>query len=192
MIHLVLASSSPYRQALLTRLRMPFEVYTADLDEKRLPNESIEEHVKRLSLEKSLAASQLYPHAYCIGSDEVAGLKNEILGKPLTHENAIKQLKSISGQTITFYKGLALVNASKNLEEYRLSTTHVTFHKLTDKMIESYLQKEKPYHCAASFQSETLGSALITQFESDDPTAIIGLPLINLTDMLMQAGIEIL
>lgn len=192
MIPLILASSSPYRRELLARLKLPFESYSSHIDETALENETFEEHVKRLSLAKAYEISKRFPNAFCIGSDEIAGLEKEILGKPLTHENAILQLKKVSGKTITFYTGVALINASLHYEDYRLSTTKIVFQKLTDHMIENYLQKEKPYQSAASFKSETLGVALIKRFEGNDPTALIGLPLIDLAQMLEQAGIRVL
>ena len=192
MTQIILASSSPYRKELLSRLRLPFEIFAPHIDEAPLLDESFEDHVKRLSLAKAHEVAKQFPHAYCIGSDEVAGLSNEILGKPLTHENAKAQLEKLSGKTVTFYTGVALVQASNHFEEYRLAMTHVTFRSLSDEMIEAYLQKEKPYHSSASFKSETLGSTLILRCESHDPTAIIGLPLIELTNLFEKAGISVL
>lgn len=192
MTHLILASSSPYRRELLARLQLPFESYSPHIDETALENETVEAHVKRLSLAKAHEISKRFPDLFCIGSDEIADLGKEILGKPLTHENAILQLKKVSGKTITFYTGVALVNAALDYEDYRLSTTKIVFRELNDRMIENYLQKEKPYHSAASFKSETLGVALTKRFEGNDPTALIGLPLIDLAEMLEQAGISVL
>lgn len=192
MSNLILASSSPYRRELLTRLRIPFESYSPDIDESALENESFEAHVKRLSLAKAYEASKRFPEAICIGSDEIAGFEKEILGKPLTHDNAILQLKKISGKTITFYTGLAVVKSASHHEDYRLSTTTITFREFNDQMIENYLHKEKPYHSAASFKWETLGIALTKRFEGNDPTALIGLPLIDLADMLEKAGLDVL
>lgn len=190
MTSLILASSSIYRKALLERLKVPFNTFSSDIDESRLPHETIPEMVKRLSIAKAKAALVAYPHSVCIGSDEVAALGDDILGKPLTHENALAQLSKMSGQEVVFYTGVSV--CSQTHEDYALSLTKVTFRTLNQEMIENYLLKEKPYESAGSFKSETLGSALITRFESDDPTAIIGLPLIKLCSMLQQAGIKLI
>lgn len=192
MTQLILASSSIYRKELLARLKVPFDTYSPEIDESRLDNESIHDMVERLSRAKAQAALAKYPHAVCIGSDEVAGLEETILGKPGTHENAIAQLTQMSGKQVIFYTGVCVSAPLKNYEVYHLSTTAITFRDLTQEMIENYLHKEKPYHSAGSFKSETLGSALINRFESDDPTAIIGLPLIKLSQMLEEAGIAVI
>ena len=189
---IVLASSSPYRQELLSRLKIPFTSYSPEIDETALPNENFEAHVKRLSIAKALAASLQFPDALCIGSDEIAGLNSEILGKPLTHENAVLQLRKMSGQTVTFYTGVCITIKRSNYQDYRLALTKIHFRDLTDEMIETYLQKEQPYFSAGSFKSETLGTALIKRFEGHDPTALIGLPLIDLTEMLEKAGGKVL
>lgn len=189
---IILASSSIYRKELLERLKIPFTTHSSDIDESPLPGEPIPDMVLRLSQEKALAASIVYPDAICIGSDEVAGLNNTILGKPLTHQNATKQLQSMRDKKIIFYTGVCVVSPHHSHIDTRMSETAVTFKNLTDKMIENYLNKEKPYHSAASFKSETLGSALIDKMECDDPTAIIGLPLIVLCDMLRAVGVEII
>ncbi|MBS0287839.1 MAG: septum formation protein Maf [Proteobacteria bacterium] len=188
---LILASSSIYRKELLSRLKVPFSIFSPDVDETRLQGETIPDMVKRLSIAKARIACEKNPRSVCIGSDEVAGLDGEILGKPLTHENAIKQLTHMSGKEVVFYTGVCVSAPFLPFEEYRLSTTSITFRQLTPAMIENYLQKEKPYQSAGSFKSETLGSALISRFESEDPTAIIGLPLIILSEILTQAGITI-
>lgn len=189
---LILASSSIYRKELLSRLKVPFSTFSPDVDESRHKDEHIPDMVKRLSLAKAHIACEKNPNSICIGSDEVAGLDDEILGKPLCHENAIKQLSSMSGKQVVFYTGVCVCAPFLPFEEYRLSTTTITFRTLSPAMIENYLQKEKPYQSAGSFKSETLGSALISRFESEDPTAIIGLPLIILSEMLTQAGIAII
>lgn len=189
---LLLASSSLYRQELLSRLKISFDCYSPDIDETPKNGESIEALVLRLSKEKAKAASTQYPDAICIGSDELAVLNNEVLGKPLTHENAIQQLSAMSGQKVDFYTGICVLSTSPTFEDCRLVMTSVTFRKLTPSMIENYLQKEKPYQSAGSFKSETLGSALIEKFHGDDPTAMIGLPLIALCDMLEKAGMPVI
>ncbi len=190
MTSLILASSSIYRKELLSRLKVPFDTYSPDIDESRLENESIKDMVKRLSIAKAKAANIKHPNCICIGSDEVAGLNDVILGKPGTHENAIAQLMQMSGKDVVFYTGVCVKGLE--FESYHLSTTTITFKDLTPVMIENYLQKEKPYQSAGSFKSETLGSALINRFESEDPTAIIGLPLIKLCESLELAGIAII
>lgn len=192
MTQLILASSSIYRKELLSRLKTAFETYSPDIDESRLANETIHDMVERLSKAKAKAACEKYPSSICIGSDEVAGLGEMILGKPLTHEKAMAQLNQMSGKEVVFYTGVCVSAPFKNYEAYHLSTTSITFRTLTSRQIENYLEKEKPYHSAGSFKSETLGSALISRFKSEDPTAIIGLPLIKLCELLNGAGLEII
>ncbi|MGE3317669.1 MAG: nucleoside triphosphate pyrophosphatase [Candidatus Berkiella sp.] len=189
---LLLASSSIYRQELLGRLKIPFESYSPDIDETPKNGESLEALVLRLSKEKAKAGVMQFPEAVCIGSDEIAALENTILGKPLTHENAIQQLTRMSGQKVDFLTGVCVYAPKLSFEDCRLVTTTVIFKKLTPSMIENYLQKEQPYQSAGSFKSETLGSALIDKMQSDDPTAIIGLPLITLCHMLNKVGIAII
>ncbi len=189
---LVLASSSIYRRELLSRLKYPFITYAPEIDETPHPDETITDMVLRLSREKALAALRNNPGCVCIGSDEVAALENTILGKPLNHENAIKQLKQMSGQVVIFYTGVCVAGPDLTRVDTRLALTTVKFRSLTQTMIENYLHKEQPYSNAASLKSETFGSALLERFESDDPTAIIGLPLIMLCEMLRQVGIEII
>lgn len=188
---LILASSSPYRRLLLERLYIPFSVTFENVDESALPNELPEAHVKRLSLKKAYTIANALPEAYCIGSDAVAVYQGTIVGKPLTHDNAVQQLRMLSGQSVTFHTGVCLVNVQHAFERYALVKSRVIFRPLTDQMIENYLHKIQPYHCAGSFQSETLGSAIMARFEGDDPTALIGLPLIALTAMLEDAGIPV-
>jgi 7-methyl-GTP pyrophosphatase len=189
---ILLASSSVYRRELLSRLKLPFECYSTDIDESPRPQETIPDLVLRLSHEKAHNAATQYPQHVCIGSDEVAALDGVILGKPGTHENAIEQLTMMSNREVVFYTGVCVLAPLSASNDCRLALTTVKFRHLTPKMIENYLNKEKPYQSAASFKSETLGSALIEHFQSDDPTAIIGLPLIMLCDMLSKVGIEII
>jgi len=189
---LLLASSSVYRQELLARLKVPFDSFAPDIDETPKMGESIQALVLRLSKEKAFAASHRFPDAICIGSDEVAALGNTILGKPLTHEVATKQLTDMSGKKIEFHTGICVYAPALSFEDCRLVTTAVTFRQLTPNMIENYLIKEQPYHSAGSFKSETLGSALIEKFHGDDPTAMIGLPLITLCDMLQKIGFGVI
>lgn len=189
---LLLASSSIYRQELLARLKLPFQSFSPDIDETPKNGESIHALVLRLSKEKAKAGAERFPSAICIGSDEVAALGNSVLGKSGTHEKAIQQLSAMSGQKVDFHTGVCVYAPSLSFEDCRLVTTTITFRKLTSSMIENYLAKEQPYNSAASFKSETLGSALIEKFQSDDPTAIIGLPLITLCDMLQKVGIAVI
>ena len=188
---LLLASSSIYRRELLSRLQIPFTTYAPDIDESPLPGESWPELVLRLSKEKAQVAAALHPKSICIGSDEVAALNSTLLGKPGDYANAKRQLQQMSGQKVFFYTGVCIVGPNQ-YEECQLATTAVLFRKLTDNMIENYLAKEKPYGSAGSFKSESLGSALIERFEGEDPTAIIGLPLILLCGMLARVGIEVI
>lgn len=192
MPQLILASSSIYRRELLERLKIPFATFSPNIDESLKPDESLEEHVLRLSQEKAIAAASNFPQSIIIGSDEVAALNNTLLGKPMTHENAIKQLEQMSGQRVFFHTGVCVHNPETNATEVRLVTTAVKFRPLSTLMIENYLNKEKPYHSAGSFKSETLGSALIERFEGEDPTAMIGLPLISLCDMLKKVGLDVI
>jgi septum formation protein len=189
---LLLASSSIYRQELLARLKIPFDSFAPDIDETPKKGESIQALVLRLSKEKAKAASQRFLDAVCIGSDEVAALDNQILGKPLTHEAATLQLKSMSGRKVEFHTGVCVYAPTLAFEDCRLVTTAVTFRQLTTSMIENYLLKEQPYQSAGSFKSETLGSALIEKFHGDDPTALIGLPLITLCEMLQKIGLGVI
>jgi septum formation protein len=188
---IILASSSIYRQELLSRLKIPFTTFSSDIDESPKNGESIFDMVLRLSKEKALSAAKKNPGSICIGSDEVAALNNTILGKPGNYENAVKQLSQMSGQQVIFYTGVCVAAPFLHHEECKMAKTTVTFRKLSQQQIENYLSKEQPFQSAGSFKSETLGSALLEKFESDDPTAIIGLPLIMLCEMLRKVGIEV-
>jgi len=188
---IILASSSIYRKELLSRLKVPFNTFSPDIDESRLANESIPAMVERLSQAKANAGCLQNPESICIGSDVVAGLDDLILGKPETHENAIEQLAQMSGNEVIFYTGVCVSAPSLSFETYHLSPTKVRFKKLTEDMIEHYLQKEKPYQSAGSFKAETLAIALLESYECEDPTAIIGLPLIFLSQKLIEIGVKI-
>lgn len=188
---IILASSSPYRKALLQRLKIEFTVVSPDIHED-LAIESHQALVETLSIQKAQHVASLYPDALCIGCDTIATMGKMRLGKPLNFETAKEQLLSMSGQTIHFYSGIALHCASKNLLFKKAITTEVQFRKLTPMMITHYLKTEEPYQSCGAFKSETLGTALIQKCQSDDPTAIIGLPLITLCDMLEQAGVSVL
>lgn len=192
MNQIILASSSIYRQELLSRLQIPFTTCSPNIDESPMSGESIPELVLRLSREKAQAASKTYPQAICIGSDEVAAQGKVLLGKPMDHDAARAQLTQMRGQKVYFYTGVCVYSSFMNHTDCRLATSTVKFRQLSPQMIENYLNKEKPYFSAGSFKSETLGSALIERFEGEDPTAIIGLPLIMLCDMLRAVGVEVI
>lgn len=188
---LVLASSSRYRSELLSRLRIPFETATPDVDESPLPNESAQQTSLRLSITKAQAVASLYPDALIIGSDQVALLGNQQLGKPLSHSNAVNQLRSMSGMKVTFYTALTLLNTRTNTMQTDVAVNDVHYRELNDVQIESYLHAEQPYDCAGSCKIEGLGIALISKMDGDDPNALIGLPLILLVSMLLKEGVTI-
>ena len=188
---LVLGSSSPFRKDLLERLMVPFETANPDIDESPLDNESPIELVERLAIEKAKAVAKDYPAALVIGSDQVALHGDEIVGKPHTHERAIEQLKTASGNEIKLYTGLALLNSETGSLQSEVIPFTVHFKTLSEQVIESYLRKEKPYNCAGSVKSEGLGIALLERFEGDDPNALIGLPLIRLVAMLENEGFQL-
>ena len=189
---LVLASTSPFRRELLSKLGLPFATAAPDIDESPLPDEEPESLVKRLSLEKAKAVAADYPRALIIGSDQVACVDDKILGKPGSHQKAMQQLKLTSGKTVTFMTGLTLYDAASGNSKTRCETVRVHFRKLTDSQIDNYLQREQPYNCAGSFKSEALGIALFSKLECEDPNALIGLPLIRLIEMLGQFGVDVL
>lgn len=188
---LVLGSSSPFRKDLLERLMVPFETANPDIDESPLHNESPIELVERLAIEKAKAVAKDYPEALVIGSDQVALHGDEIVGKPHTHERAIEQLKTASGNEIKLYTGLALLNSETGSLQSEVIPFTVHFKTLSERVIESYLRKEQPYNCAGSVKSEGLGIALLERFEGDDPNTLIGLPLIRLVTMLENEGFTI-
>jgi septum formation protein len=189
---LVLGSSSPYRRDLLSRLRLPFEVEIPAVDESPRAGEAPRELALRLALAKAHAVAQRLPRAIVIGSDQVAELAGAPLGKPGTHENAVEQLRKMRGQTVVFHTAVAVVCRETGFEEIELAPVKVKFRELTDAEIESYLRLDQPYDCAGSARSEGLGVALLDVIESDDPTALVGLPLIRTCRMLRAAGLKIL
>jgi 7-methyl-GTP pyrophosphatase len=189
---LVLASTSPFRKALLERLHINFECDSPDIDETPLANEAVEEMVVRLAIAKAQAISARHPDSLIIGSDQSAVLNGKKLSKPGNFENAFKQLTRASGQKITFQTGLCLLNTSTSNTQSACIPYTVVFKKLTPTMIENYLHKEEPYNCAGSFKSEALGIALFERFEGSDPNALIGLPLIELVNFLGCEGFSIL
>ena len=191
-MQLVLASSSPFRRELLSRLKLPFDVIVPDVDERALPGETPQVLVERLAVAKARAVVARAPGALIIGSDQVAVYDGTIVGKPHTHANAVRQLQSAAGKTVMLYTGLALVNAATGRVQSDVVPFGVTFRALTSDQIESYLRKEQPYGCAGSVRSEGLGIALLERFEGDDPNALIGLPLIRLVRMLETEGVSLL
>ncbi len=188
---LVLASTSVYRSELIKRLQIPFETVAPDVDETALPGESARDTSMRLAQEKARAVAAKYPDALIIGSDQVALLDGQQLGKPLTHDNAVKQLRAMRGKTTCFYTALALLNSKTGNMQIEVAENHVTLRDLSDTEIEGYLLKEQPYHCAGSAKSEGLGIALIGRMTGDDPNALIGLPLILLIEMLRRENVRL-
>jgi len=189
---LILASSSAYRRELLERLQLPFVVEVPDIDEVPLPDERPEETALRLAQCKARKVAQNHPDALVIGCDQVAMLDGLQLGKPLTHDNAIKQLQTMRGRSVTFHSALCLFNAATGNMQAEVIPCEVRFREYTDAQIENYLLKERPYHCAGSAKSEGLGIVLIQAMHGDDPNALIGLPLIALIDMLQNEGVAVI
>ena len=189
---LVLGSTSRYRRELLQRLQIPFEVAAPDVDETPHADETPRALAQRLALAKAMAVARLFPHAVVIGSDQVADLKGTPLGKPGTHEKAVAQLRQMRGQTVVFQTAVSVVCLESDFEQNSLAAVNVTFRDLTDAEIENYLRAEQPYDCAGSAKSEGLGIALLASIDSDDPTALVGLPLIRTCQMIRAAGISLL
>lgn len=188
---LVLGSSSPYRKELLERLGVPFECVSADIDESRHEGETPEALCVRLAREKALKVKSMVGDAIVIGSDQVAVLGEKILGKPHTRERAIEQLSSMQGQTVYFLTALCIIGEKGEIFETMVPTI-VTMKKLSVKTIENYLDREQPFNCAGSAKIEKLGIALMKEVRSTDPTALIGLPLIETVNLLAKAGLEII
>ena len=189
---LILGSSSRYRKELLSRLNIPFEVAAPEVDETPHINEKPRDLALRLALAKARAVASKYPDAVVIGSDQVADLEGLALGKPGNHANAVKQLQRMRGKTVIFQTALSVICLATGFEQTDLAAVKVTFRDLTDAEIESYLQAEEPYDCAGSAKSEGLGIALLAAIENDDPTALVGLPLIRTCHMLRAAGVRLL
>lgn len=185
---LILASTSPFRRELLERIGIQFTTAAPDIDESAHPGEKPSALVRRLSEAKARAIGATC-QGLIIGSDQVATTGDDILGKPGTHEKAIEQLEYLSGKRVCFHTGLCLLNTETDTADVEVVPFHVQFRQLDDRQIENYLQADKPYNCAGSFKSEGLGITLFERMEGDDPTALIGLPLIKLTTMLHKAGI---
>lgn len=188
---IVLASTSPFRQQLLAKLEIPFTIASPNCDETPMENETPEQLVERLALEKA-ASCPLSQPSLVIGSDQVCVIDGKIVGKPLTRENAIRQLQQQSGKAITFYTGLAVYNSDSKQSDVIIDTVVVHFRDLSRSAIENYIDKEQPLYCAGSFKCEGLGIALFDKIESSDPNSLIGLPLIRLVDLLHKHGVEVL
>jgi septum formation protein len=188
---LVLASSSPARRELLDRLYLEYVVDTPDIDETRAPHETPADYVRRLSREKAQAVAARHPRALIVGSDQAAVLDGEVIGKPGDHVRAAMQLRAASGRAVEFLTGVCLLDAASGKAQTRLAPFQVHFRTLDEATIERYLHREQPYGCAGSFKSEGLGIALFERLEGDDPTALIGLPLIALVTLLGEAGVAV-
>lgn len=189
---LILASTSIYRRHLLERLRLPFSVIASDVDEFALPNEAPEPLARRLALAKAQAVAVQHPDCVVIGSDQVADLGGEALGKPGNHARAVAQLQRMRGQTVIFQTAVAVVCQATGFAQTELAQVKVQFRDLTDDQIERYLRAEAPYDCAGSAKSEGLGIALLARIDNDDPTALVGLPLIRTCHLLEAAGLRVL
>lgn len=189
---LILASSSPYRRELLERLQLPFSVLSPDIDETPLAGELPEQTALRLAQAKALKVADMHSDALIIGCDQVATLDGLQLGKPLNHENAVRQLTLMRGRSVIFHSALCLYNAANQHMQTDVVPYTVTFRDLTNAQIENYLRREQPYQCAGSAKSEGLGIAIIAAMQGDDPNALIGLPLIRLIDMLNNQGVAII
>lgn len=191
-LKLILASSSIYRRELLTRLQVPFSCISPEVDETPLANELPQHTALRLAQAKAKKIGASHADALIIGCDQVATLDNQQLGKPLTHENATRQLRLMRGREVTFHSALCLYNAQTQTMQAEVVPYLVKFRDLSDTQIESYLNKEQPYHCAGSAKSEGLGIAIIEKMTGDDPNALIGLPLIALINMLNKEGLSVI
>lgn len=189
---LILGSTSAYRRELLERLRIPFTVESPHVDETPLPDEAPAALARRLALAKARAVAQRHPGCVVIGSDQVADLDGQPLGKPGTHVRAVAQLRNMRGKTVIFQTAVAVVCHESGFVQEALAPVKVKFRELTDAEIESYLLAEQPYDCAGSAKSEGLGIALLERIDNDDPTALVGLPLIRTSAMLRAAGIRLL
>jgi septum formation protein len=187
----VLASTSPYRRELLARLRLPFEVESPGVDEAVLAGESAGDTALRLAQAKARAVAPRYPGALVIGSDQVAALGGERLGKPGSHERAMAQLKAMRGRTVLFHTALALLNSTSGALQTANVPTEVRFRDYSDGEIERYLEIERPYDCSGSAKIEGLGIVLVERVSGDDPSALIGLPLVSLSAMLRNEGVTL-
>jgi len=188
---LILASSSPFRKQLLERLRLDFDCISPDVDESILEGETAVPYVRRLAREKALAIARQHPDAVVIGSDQCALLDGEILGKPGNHENAMRQLRAAQGRSVMFHTAVCVICLEGGIELLDEVPFEVEFRRLRGEQLDHYLRMEEPYQCAGSFKAEDYGITLFSALRGDDPTALIGLPLISLIPMLERAGIEV-
>ena len=191
-VALILASTSRYRKTLLERLRLPFEVVAPDVDEAARAGETPADLASRLAVEKANAVAARFPHAVVIGSDQVAELDGVAIGKPGAHGAAVAQLRRLSGRAVVFHTAVAVTCQASGFQRAGSTPVRVRFRSLGEAEIETYLRAEQPYDCAGSAKAEGLGIALLEAVESDDPTALIGLPLIRTIALLRQAGIDVL
>jgi septum formation protein len=189
---LILGSTSPYRRQLLERLRIAFEVAAPEVDETPRPSETPKQTACRLAMAKANTVAMRFPACVVIGSDQVAELEGQSLGKPGNHSRAICQLRQMRGKTVTFHTAVAVVCQETGFAQMDLAQVKVKFRELTDAEIETYLQVEQPYDCAGSAKSEGLGIALLESIDNDDPTALVGLPLIRTCRMIQAAGIRVI
>jgi septum formation protein len=189
-VPLILGSTSPYRRELLQRLRLPFAVEAPRVDETPWPGESPADLACRLARAKALEVASRHPGAVVIGSDQVADLDGEPIGKPGNHARAVEQLTRMSGRTVVFQTAVAVARPDSGFDELRLAPVRVRFRSLSAADIEHYLRTEQPYDCAGSAKCETLGIALLESIDSDDPTALVGLPLIRTCALLRAAGLD--
>ena len=192
MQQLILASTSPFRRQLLERLGLPFDIVSPHTDETPLPGEAAPQLVHRLAEAKARAVMQDYPAALVIGGDQVATFENEIIGKPGSHQSAVAQLRRFSGHSLQFHTGVTLLNSASGSLQIEVIHTAVKFRPLSKQQINNYLAREQPYQCAGSFKSEGLGIALFESIHGDDPTALMGLPLITLVQMLEREGVGVI
>lgn len=191
-MRLILASTSPYRRELLARLGVPFATVAPEVDETPLPGESPADTAMRLSLLKAQAVARHHPDALIIGSDQVALLDGEQLGKPGDHANAVAQLRRMRGKTLEFHTALTLLDAASGRAQTANVPVRLVMRNYSDAQIDAYLRKDQPYNCCGSARSESLGIALIARFDTEDPNALVGLPLIKLTEMLANEGLDVL
>jgi septum formation protein len=189
---LILGSTSPYRRQLLERLRLAFDVAAPEVDETPRPSETPKQTACRLAMAKASAVAKRFPACVVIGSDQVAELEGQALGKPGNHNRAVSQLRQMRGKTVIFQTAVAVLCQETGFAELDLAQVKVKFRQLTDAEIETYLQVEQPYDCAGSAKSEGLGIALLESIDNDDPTALVGLPLIRTCRMIQAAGIKLL
>lgn len=192
MQQLILASTSPYRRALLQRLGLPFAMVSPKVDETAAAGEMPEASAQRLAEAKARAVASRYPDSLIIGSDQVAALGPLRLNKPLVHENAVRQLQAARGKAVSFHTAVCLLDTASGDAQHRLVSCVVHFRDYSDAQIERYLRREQPYDCAGSAKIEGLGIALVARLEGDDPSALIGLPLIALTAMLEARGVSVI